>query len=709
MSITRRAALQALGVAGMTALLPKRLRAREPARSDRRTKAILHDGVRCIGCRQCALGCAQQYGWDPALALSDRPELTAANFTVLRRFEHDGDDVFRKIQCMHCVDPACVSACMLGAMHKDADGAVVWNGDLCVGCRYCEISCPYNIPRFQWDKALPDLRKCQMCPALRSEDMVPACVAQCWRNALVFGTREEMLAEAHRRIDAHPELYNAKVFGEHDAGGTAALYITRAGVSFADLGLPEQVGQEPVAALPESIQHAIYRGFVAPLALFAALGAVVRRNARKLHDEEEVRHFTDRPEPVGGPLVNRATKILATLAAIGVLTVLWRFTRGLGAVTNLNDGYPMGLWIAFDVVTGTALACGGYAMALLVYLANRGRYHPLVRPALVTSAFGYTLGGVSVLIDIGRAWNFYKIPLYFWHWNFSSILLEVALCIMLYTMVLWIEVSPAILERWRESPVDPLRRLALVASPKLERALPLFIALGMLLPTMHQSSLGSLMLMAGYKLDPLWRTGFLPLLFLLSCVAMGYGVVTLESCISAKAFERPAETPMLRGLAVPVSLVIGLWAVIRIADIVYRGDLGLVTRMDGHSVLFLAEMALFLVPALALLLRRRTAGPRFLTAMAATIVLAGALYRFSTYLFAFTPFSSSGVRWTYFPSIGEFAVTIGLVSAEVLGYVVMVRYFPILRGAPVEAPSVPRPSPAATDAVDERETAHVPA
>ncbi len=708
MTISRRAALQALGVAGLSALLPRRLRAGEPREGGRPTKAILHDAVRCIGCRQCALGCAEEYGWEPALALSERPELTADNFTVVRRFEHAGEDVFRKVQCMHCLEPACVSACMLGAMHKDEDGAVVWNGDLCVGCRYCEIACPYNVPRFEWDTATPELHKCQMCPALRSDDLVPACVAQCWRGALIFGDRDEVLAEAHRRIDANPERYNPKVFGERDGGGTSVLYITKAGVSFAELGLPDGLGDEPVPSLPEKIQHTLYRGFVAPLALFAVLGAVVRRNARKMREEEAVHHTTERAEPVGGSLVTPVTTFLAALAAIGVLAVFWRFTRGLGAVTNLNDGYAMGLWIAFDVVTGTALACGGYAMALLVYVANRGRYHPLVRPALVTSALGYTLGGTSVLIDIGRAWNFYKIPLWFWHWNVNSILLEVALCIMLYTMVLWIEVSPAVLEGWRHSSLPALRRVAEVVTPKIERVLPVFIALGMLLPTMHQSSLGSLMLLAGQKLHPLWHTGLLPLLFLLSCVAMGYGVVTLESCISAKAFRRPAETPMLRGLAVPIAIVIGLYVAVRTFDVVHRGQVGLVTRMDGYGLLFLAEMALFVVPAVGLLVRRRTAGPGWLMAMATMILLAGALYRFSTYLFAFNP--NVGLRsWSYFPSVGEFAVTFGLVSAEILVYIVLVKLFPILRGAPAEIPSVPRPSPAPTDVDDARETVHVTA
>ena len=150
--------------------------------------------------------------------------------------------------------------------------------------------------------------------------------------------------------------------------------------------------------------------------------------------------MTTRAVPIGGSLDTAATRALAALLGLGAVLILWRLIAGLGATTALNDGYPLGLWIAFDVVTGTALACGGYAVAILVYILNQGRYHPLVRPALLTSALGYSLAGFSVVIDIGRWWNVWKVPIYFWHWNFNSALLEVALCIMAYVVVLWIEI-----------------------------------------------------------------------------------------------------------------------------------------------------------------------------------------------------------------------------------------------------------------------------
>jgi Ni/Fe-hydrogenase subunit HybB-like protein len=384
-----------------------------------------------------------------------------------------------------------------------------------------------------------------------------------------------------------------------------------------------------------------------------------------------------RPEPLGGPLVTKGTRALVALAAIGAAAMVYRFAGGLGAATALNDGYPWGLWIAFDVVTGTALGCGGYAVALLVYVLNKGEFHPLVRPALLTSALGYSMAAVSIILDVGRPWLLHRVALYVNHWNTNSALFEVALCVMSYVAVLWIEVSPAFLEKWKAGPPGLFRTLGENLLPVLEKALPFVIALGLLLPTMHQSSLGTLMLLSGKKLHGLWSTPLLPLLFLVSCLAMGYAVVVFESTLASVAFRRPREGRMLAGLGRVVVPFLWAWAGIRVVDLAVRGKLLLLLAFDGYALLFLVELVLVVVPALLLASPARRESPRDLFRAAVLLILAGTIYRIDTYIVAFRP----GAQFAYFPSVAEILATVGLVAAEVLAYVFFVKRFPILTGA----------------------------
>lgn len=386
--------------------------------------------------------------------------------------------------------------------------------------------------------------------------------------------------------------------------------------------------------------------------------------------------------PVGGRLVTPSMRIVFALFAIGAVVIAWRLVAGLGATTAMNDGYPFGLWIAFDVVTGTALACGGYAVAILVYILNKGQYSPLVRPAILTSALGYTLAGIGVALDVGRWWGLWKVPLFAWRWNFNSALLEIALCIMAYVVVLWIELAPYLLEKYRDGANLTLRRFARAAIPPLKKASIWIIALGLLLPTMHQSSLGTLMLLANWRLHELWRTPLVPLLFLLTCVSMGYAVVVFESAFSALGFRRKPETEMLAGLAgviAPLQIVVVL---LRVGDLAVRGVLGDLLAFDVRANMVILETLLFLAPAVMLMspARRRDLG--HLVRSAIVMMLAGALYRFDVFLVAFNP----GAHWSYFPSVPEIMVTVGLVSAEVIAYVFIVRNFPILSGGHTVAP-----------------------
>ena len=385
-----------------------------------------------------------------------------------------------------------------------------------------------------------------------------------------------------------------------------------------------------------------------------------------------------RAEPVGGPLFTPAVKLFAIVAALGGLAILYRFAAGLGAAPALSNGYPWGIWIAFDVVTGTALACGGYALAILIYIVNRGQYHPMIRSAILTSALGYSMAGLSIFIDVGRPWLLYRVILWFRHWNFHSVLFEVAMCVTLYVVVSWIEIAPAFLEKFAQGRPNVLRRVSETVLPPLKKVMPAIVALGLLLPTMHQSSLGSLMLLTGRKLHPIWSTPLLPLLFLISCIGMGFAAVVFESTLSARAFGRPRESRLLAGLARTMIPILLILAVVRFADLALRGRLGLLFAPDRHAVLFWLETILFLAPVF--MLRRESqrldSGNLFRAAM--LMILAGGLYRFDTFLLAFHP----GVQYSYFPSVLETLTTVGIVAFEVLAYIVVVKMFPILSGTP---------------------------
>lgn len=383
--------------------------------------------------------------------------------------------------------------------------------------------------------------------------------------------------------------------------------------------------------------------------------------------------------PVGGRLMTPSYMVLLGLIAIAAGILAWRFFFGLGSVTALTDAYPWGIWIAFDVVTGTAIACGGYAVAILVYALNRGKYHPLVRSAILTSALGYTIAGLSVLIDLGRYWNVFGLA-GIWNWNLNSILLEVAICITLYVFVAWIELAPAFLERGRSAGNARLRGFSERWLPRMQKALPFLIAFGILLPTMHQSSLGSLMLLAGPKVHALWSTPLLPLLFLITCVAMGYGAVVLESSLSSRAFGRPSEYRLLQPLARIAAGLVALFLVLRVGDLALRGRLGMLLAFDRHTFWFTVEMLLAVGTIGVLLQPAISRANLFRGGM--LVLLAGALYRFSVFLIAYQPVPGA----TYFPSVGEIMVTVGLVAAEIAVYILVVRRFPILAALP------PRPA-----------------
>jgi Ni/Fe-hydrogenase subunit HybB-like protein len=332
-------------------------------------------------------------------------------------------------------------------------------------------------------------------------------------------------------------------------------------------------------------------------------------------------HVHAAPAPVGGSFINAATVTCLVLIAICVPISFFRYFYGLGAVTNLNDGYPFGLWVVGDVVIGSALACGGFSVAMLVYIFNKGEYHPLVRPALLGSLFGYTLAGAGVLYDLGRWWNFWHI---FWpgYMNFNSVMVEVALCISLYILVMWIEFSPTFLDAFG---MDEKRR-------KLNKVMFAVIALGTVLPMMHQSSLGTLLVVMGIQIHPLWNTTLQPLLYLLTAVTMGYAVVLFESCLAASAYRRKIELHLLTPLAKIMLGFLVVYLVVRFADLLLRGAIGSAFALSLEALMFWLETACFVLPLFLIgsEIKRRNPANLFLAGI--TLMLGGSLLRINGFL-----------------------------------------------------------------------------
>lgn len=403
-------------------------------------------------------------------------------------------------------------------------------------------------------------------------------------------------------------------------------------------------------------------------------------------------------------ILTKSFFVLLGFVLIGMFFIGVRFVKGIGAVSNMSDGYPWGIWIAYDVATGTAIACGGYAVAILVYIRNRMHYHPMIRSCILTSMFGYGLAGFSVMVDLGRPWNAYNffIPS---KWQVNSAMFEVALCVMAYSTVLIIEFLPAILysmekSRWRRfqavmewlhpflgqdknavlTKIEWVKAGARWLRPRLDKVLIFVIVLGITLPTMHQSSLGSMLLIAATKLHPLWHTPVLPLLFLINCIYIGYAITILESLMSCRAFGRPFEVHALSGLSGLIPWLAGVWLVVVVGDLAHRHVLTAALSLDRYSCFFLAEFALIALGSLILLRPSNRKSPRWMFISAVLIVLGGALYRFNVYLIGFNP----GQGWIYFPSLAEIFITVGIVALELLGYQVLVKMVPVLPEIPAE-------------------------
>jgi len=372
--------------------------------------------------------------------------------------------------------------------------------------------------------------------------------------------------------------------------------------------------------------------------------------------------------------------VLLFFMASGVVFAYFRFFHGFASVTNLNPAYPFGIWIAFDVACGVALAAGGFTTAAIVEIFGRHRYHALVRPAILTAFIGYFLVGLAVFFDLGKYYNIWHALVY---WNGTSVLFEVAWCVMLYLSVLAIENLPNVVEQFRGRVALPGPLSALNAPTDwllgkadgfCRRTMAFFVIAGVVLSFGHQSSLGTMMLIAPYKLHELWYTPLSPLLFLTSAVSVGIPMVVFEGTLAAKFFGRKPETELLSGIAKYIPLFLGTYLLLRLGDLAYRGVLA--TAFDGslQGNAFLLEFALFAVPYFILKRRRSRQNPTLLFLCSLSVICAVVLNRFNVFLIGM----DMGPEFNYFPSVGEWAITFAFIAFGVLLYKIGVNYLPIL-------------------------------
>ncbi len=387
------------------------------------------------------------------------------------------------------------------------------------------------------------------------------------------------------------------------------------------------------------------------------------------------------PAPVKHKFLTPGVFVLIIIALNGLVFLALRFIFGIGSVTNLDDVTPWGLWIGVDVAAGVALAAGGFTSAALGHVMHREEYKIIVRPALLTAMLGYTFVAFAVFTDIGR---FY----YIWHplimWNGNSALFEVGICVMIYLTVLYIEFLPLVTERFvgRVNLPDtfaflnrPIDKTLRYLDSRLSITMFIFIIAGVVLSTLHQSSLGTLMIIAGQKMHPLWQTPILPLLFLLSAIAVGFPMVIFESLIASRSFKMKPEMHVLSRLGGMISPIIGIYLAFKIGDVFIRETFKYILVFDSTSWMFISEMGLMFAAFFLFLSRKITNSPLGLF-IASSLVIAGVLLnRINNFIVAYQPYYNP-VR--YFPSVGEISVTLGCIALLVLAYRAVVMIFPVI-------------------------------
>jgi formate dehydrogenase iron-sulfur subunit len=713
-------------------------------------KTTLVDITNCIGCRACQVACKQwndregeQTQLDFNLGFQNPATLSAKTYTLITFHELPDEKapgglhyLFTMRRCLHCLEPACASACPTTALARRPDGPVVYDANQCIGCRYCIWACPWGVPTAEWDSLAPKIQKCTHCAdridqpvpltrngqALNPEEskrygeniVTPACVKACPADCLRFGTREDMLEEAHNRIASHPDKYVDHIYGEKEAGGTSVLYLSS--VPFDKLGFPD-VGTKSYPGFSRLALHAVPPAVMALGAMLGGAYALLKRRASALAQARGETSGADQEghhvefQPLRYKLLTPFNWLLVALMAFGAISLVARFALGLGGSTHLSNTYAWGLWIVFDLVW-IAVAAGAFATAGLIYVFQRKDLYAMGRSAVLMGLLSYSFVTVTLIADLGLPWHFYQLGL---QAPEQSAMFEVSWCVGLYVTILLIEFLPIPFERWGlQKAMDIWRRwsgayvafamtlfvyllsrnlayaagtailfsfLAWSFRAKGKKAEPIMLAIAAVtLSTMHQSSLGSLFLLMPDKLGRQWWSPVMPVSFFLSSIAAGTALVIVIEMWIAKAWRRRLEVTQLAAMGKITFWALLVYLVFRLSDMVFRGQLG--SAFSGRlGALFAIEIVLGGILPLALLGQvRLRANPRVLLGGALLTVLGVVFNRVNVVLLAMNlkgPMPQIAPE-TYSPTIFEWGISVGLIAATIFLFGLGARLMPLL-------------------------------
>ena len=383
--------------------------------------------------------------------------------------------------------------------------------------------------------------------------------------------------------------------------------------------------------------------------------------------------------------------ILIALMGIAFVVAMIRYIYGIGPITDLSNSYPWGFWISFDLFTGVAISSGGFLMAGTVYILRIKEFQPLLRPSVLTAFLGYILVAVALLVDLGHPERIWYMMI---HMNGTSVLLEIGICVMSYLTVLAIEFAPVVFEgiKWQKF------------AHFIHKFIMPFVILGVVLSTLHQSSLGSLLLIQPTKLHPLWWTPFLPVMFFTSAITIGLSMIILESSLSSRYFQRGLEVHLLEKLAKVIPYVLGFYAFIKFGELAWAGDLHYLFTSGVMSVLFWAEILIGVVaPIILFSIKKVRQSANGLLTGAIIVLLGMILNRFNVSWFAvkhpdplfYLPAFMSNVH--YFPTLPEVSVSLGIFSAGILAFGLAAKYLPVFEQEPHLHEDAAKPSPAIGD------------